>query len=163
MTRAPLNVLVFPFRRGPAGSREFALFRRADDADFWQGVAGGVEDAETPFEAARRELLEETGVAAAGEKWVVLDTRGSVPAKVFRDWRQWGPEVFVVHKHSFGVALTDNDRVALSPEHTEWRWLDFDTASKLTRYDSDRTALWELNERLATMETPGSELLSRKG
>ena len=148
MARAPLNVLVFPFRRRADGLVEYALFRRADDAEFWQGVAGGVEDDETPMEAACRELLEETGIAARTESWVTLDARGSVPAKVFRDWPRWGPEVFVVHKHSFGVAVTDTDRIGLSAEHTEWRWLDFEAASKLTRYDSDRTALWELNERL---------------
>jgi dATP pyrophosphohydrolase len=148
MARAPLNVLVFPFRHRIAGLVEYALFRRADDAEFWQGVAGGAEDNETPLEAARRELLEETGIEARSDSWVTLDTRGSVPAKVFRDWPRWGPSVFVVHKYAFGASVRDTDRVVLSAEHTEWRWLDFEAACKLTRYDSDRTALWELNERL---------------
>ncbi len=65
--------------------RSRAIGRRADDAEFWQGVAGGVEDDETPMEAACRELLEETRIAARPESWVTLDARGSVPAKVFRD------------------------------------------------------------------------------
>lgn len=87
-----------------------------------------------------------------------MDTRGSVPAKVFRDWRSWGPNVFVVHKHSFGVELSGGDQIQLSAEHTEWRWLDFETASQLTRYDSDRTALWEFNERLKRLDGPDEQL-----
>lgn len=55
MARMPLNVLVFPFRRRAEGVVDYVLFRRVDDADFWQGVAGGVEDGETPLEAARRD------------------------------------------------------------------------------------------------------------
>ncbi|HWA63398.1 MAG TPA: NUDIX pyrophosphatase [Caulobacteraceae bacterium] len=150
MARAPLNVLVFPFRRG-AERVEYALFRRSDDRDFWQGVAGGAEDDETPLAAAVRELREETGLGAPSERWIALETRGSVPAKVFRDWPLWGPETYVVHKHAFGVDLSDAGAVVLSAEHTEVRWLDFEAASTLTRYDSDRTALWELNERLGRM------------
>jgi dATP pyrophosphohydrolase len=82
-----------------------------------------------------------------------LDAQGSVPAKVFRDWPRWWPDTLVVHKHSFGVDVSSAVDVMLSPEHTEWMWLDFDRAFNLTRYDSDRTALWELNERLAMTET----------
>ena len=36
----------------------------------------------------------------------------------------------------------------LSQEHTEYEWVDYKTALKRLRYDSNKTALWELNERL---------------
>lgn len=100
-------------------------------------------------------MLEKTGITVAFERWVTLDARGSVPAKVFPDWPRWGPQTFVVHKHSFGVDVSDSDHVTLSTEHTEWRWLDLESATNLTRYDSDRTALWELNERLALARSKG--------
>ena len=51
--RAPFQILVIPFRRTAAGL-EFAVLRRSD-ADYWQFVAGGGEDDETPLQAARRE------------------------------------------------------------------------------------------------------------
>ena len=56
MTRAPFQVLVFPYRFPSGGGVEYAVFRRAD-LSFWQGVSGGGGDGETPFEAAKREAL----------------------------------------------------------------------------------------------------------
>jgi dATP pyrophosphohydrolase len=150
MARTPQNVLVLPFRRLSDGRVGYAIFLRADNpADpFWQGVAGGVEGEETLIEAARRELREETGLAPPARGWIALDARASVPAIVFRDSQLWGSDTFVVHEYAFGVDVSDGDEIALSHEHSEFRWLEFDAASQLLRYDSNRTALWELNERL---------------
>jgi dihydroneopterin triphosphate diphosphatase len=152
VARTPVNVLVLPFRHRGDVTVEHAIFRRAD-ADsanpFWQSVAGGVEDGETRIEAANRELAEETGLSAPPEQWIALETRGSIPATVFGTWRSWGPETYVVHQHAFGVEVSEADNVTLSQEHSEFRWLEFEAAIVLLRYDSDRTALWELNERLA--------------
>ena len=61
MARAPFEVLVYPYRGLPDGRFVYALFRRAD-AGFWQGIAGGGEDGETPLEAVRREAYEEAGI-----------------------------------------------------------------------------------------------------
>ncbi|OOE48439.1 NUDIX pyrophosphatase, partial [Salinivibrio kushneri] len=33
-------------------------------------------------------------------------------------------------------------------EHTEFRWCGFKEASELLKYDSNKIALWELNQRL---------------
>ncbi|MGH6958729.1 MAG: hypothetical protein ACREEW_18860 [Caulobacteraceae bacterium] len=93
---------------------------------------------------------------------MTLETRSSVPAKVFDCWPNWGADVLLVHKHAFGVAVAEVDRVVLSDEHTDWRWLDFEAASQLTRYDSDRTALWELNERLSAPRDSGSASTSAR-
>ena len=63
MARAPLQVLVFPYRFAEGGALQFALFRRSDGAgDVWQAVSGGAEDDETPEAAARREMNEEAGI-----------------------------------------------------------------------------------------------------
>lgn len=150
MARTPRNVLVFPFRRRADAGLEFAVFRRADDpGEFWQGVAGGVEDGETLLDAARRELAEETGLQPPTSSWLALDAQASVPATVFRDWRAWGLDTFVVHQFAFGVEVGAAAAVTLSHEHTEHRWVGLDEAQALVRYDSNRTALWELGERLS--------------
>jgi len=36
----------------------------------------------------------------------------------------------------------------LSHEHTEYKWVDYETAREMLKYDSNRTALWELNKRI---------------
>lgn len=37
----------------------------------------------------------------------------------------------------------------LSHEHTEYKWLTYAEAQTVLRYDSNKTALWELNRRIA--------------
>jgi 8-oxo-dGTP pyrophosphatase MutT (NUDIX family) len=75
--RAPFQILVIPFRRTAAGP-EFAVLKRSD-APYWQFVAGGGEDDESPGQAAERETKEEIGVAANG-RLLQLDSVATVGA-----------------------------------------------------------------------------------
>jgi dATP pyrophosphohydrolase len=149
MPRAPLQVLVLPFRRCANGRIEYAILRRRDHVDAcWQGVAGGAEQGESALEAAQREMMEEAGIPRSSPL-ISLDTRTSVPASEFHERDLWGPDVYVVTEHAFGVCLDERQTISLSNEHTEYRWVSYDEAKKLFKWDSNRTALWELNERLA--------------
>jgi dATP pyrophosphohydrolase len=144
VARAPFQILVFPYRR--IGDKfEFALFKRADDGD-WQGIAGGGEDRETPLQAAIREAQEESGISPVAT-FVRLDTVSSVPVTCFRDNHLWGEKVYVIPEHAFGVHA-DGQEIRLSPEHSTFAWFSFAEAKQKLRYDSNRTALWELNQRL---------------
>lgn len=49
--RTPLQVLVYPYRFDPQGRVEYALPKQVDN-DYWQAVAGGGEDQESPLESA---------------------------------------------------------------------------------------------------------------
>jgi len=143
--RAAFQVLVFPYRSEPTWGFVYARFRRAD-ASYWQGVAGGGESNEAPLEAARREAAEEAGVATDAE-FVVLDSRATIPVvHVTGDFR-WGPDVLVIPEHTFGVRV-DSSELMISDEHSECRWFDFEEATKALQWDSNRTALWELDHRL---------------
>ncbi|MGH3512776.1 MAG: NUDIX domain-containing protein [Pseudonocardiaceae bacterium] len=150
--RAAFQVLVFPFRR-EGDDFVYALFRR-QDAGYWQGVAGGGEAGESPLEAARREASEEAGVAA-GADFVVLDARATVPVVAVTGEFTWGPEVLVIPEYAFGAGVEGPD-LRLSDEHTEYGWLGFDEACKAVRWDSNRTALWELDHRLRHRPRAGS-------
>jgi len=145
MARAPFQVLVYPYRRTARAEFEFALFQRADGG-WWQGIAGGGEDGEMPLDAARREALEEARLPP-DRPVVELDTVQWVPVTEFRDSHLWGEELYVIPQHSFGILAQDAE-VALSCEHTEVRWVSYEEAHRLLRYDGDRTALWELRQRL---------------
>jgi dATP pyrophosphohydrolase len=145
MPRAPFQVLVLPYRRRPGGDYEFAVFRRAD-AGYWQGLAGGGEDGETPEQAARREGLEEAGIPLDAP-YQALDSLASIPVIHFRDSHRWGEAVYVIPEHAFGVAVGDHT-LRLSTEHTEVRWVSGAEAQRLVRFDSNRVALWELQQRL---------------
>lgn len=145
MARAPFQILVFPYIKTRNGSLEYAIFKRAD-AGYWQAIAGGGEDGETPLEAARREACEEAGIPQTSD-FLLLDTVESIPVTEFTDSHLWGSDLYVIPQHCFGV-LAQTRQMALSDEHTEYRWLTYNDAYNLLRYDGNKTALWELDRRL---------------
>ena len=142
MARAPFQVLVLPWRRH-ANALEVAVFHRAD-YDLWQFVSGGGEDRETPLEAARREAFEEAGVPLSAP-FVPLDSMTMLPACWYRDWETWPADVLMVPEHAFAVEVADVQR---SSEHRDHAWLGVDAAMERLAFDSNRHALWELNERI---------------
>lgn len=44
--------------------------------------------------------------------------------------------------------------IKISDEHTDVQWLDYEAARDVLRFDSNRTALGELNERLCVKDLP---------
>lgn len=141
--RAPFQILAIPYRKG--AECRFCVFHRAD-LDQYQFVAGGGEDAETPLEAAKREIKEETGVTA--ESVLPLTSMAYVPANVIAEKHRqlWPRDTFVIPEYAFAF-LCDAD-IRLSHEHTACEWLPYAEAMRRLTWDSNRTALYELNCRL---------------
>lgn len=93
--------------------------------NYWDFPKGGVEAGETPFEAAKREVREETGITDLAFTWGD-DFRETPPyarGKVAR----------------YYLAETETHTVVLGvspllgrPEHHEFRWATFDEASRMT-------------------------------
>jgi len=147
MARAPFQVIVLLFLHENANERLYAVFRRSKH-DMWQAVSGGGEDSETPAEAAMRETLEETGIVA-GDGLIALDSQASIPAAVFSGTAHWPNDLFVVPEYAFGLSVTDA-AIQLSDEHREVAWLSFHEAHERLTWDSNKVALWELEQRLKT-------------
>ncbi len=146
MSRAPFQVLVLPYVTTDDRSVRYALLRREPTTGgYWQGVAGGGEDNETPLQAAQRETLEEAGIQSSNG-WIELDSMSMVPVVQVCGFA-WGEDVLVIPNHCFGVAVT-NERLVLSEEHTEYRWMTYEEAMDSLHWEDNRTALWELNHRL---------------
>ena len=156
MARAPFQVLVLPYRLLPEGKVRYAVFRRRDMGMTWQAIAGGGEDDETPLEAARREAWEEAGIPPESV-YLPLDSLATVPVVHFPDFRD-RDDRFVIPEHSFGVEVTGAE-LRLSREHVAVAWLPFAEAHARLRWDSNRNALWELDQRLRRghlARTPGA-------
>jgi dATP pyrophosphohydrolase len=145
MTRAPFQVLVYPYRKVRDDRFEYALLKRSD-AGYWQAIAGGGEDNETPLEAAKREAYEEAGIAPNAD-FLQLDTVEPVPVTEFRDSYLWGDDVYVIPQYCFGALVKDR-QIVLSHEHSEYRWLAYEEAYNLVKHDGNKTALWELDKKL---------------
>ena len=145
MARTPFQVLVFPYRKLDSSEFEYAILRRAD-AGYWHVVAGGGEADETPMEAAKRETYEETGISE-DSPFLQLDTVLPVPVTEFRDSYLWGNDIYVITQYCFGV-LAEDSQIELSREHTEYKWVEYEEACRLIKYDGNKIELWELDRRV---------------
>lgn len=150
MSRAAFQVLVIPFHVDTNGEPQYLLFKRSD-LDVWQWIAGGGEDDEAPEQTARREALEEAGISKDA-RLIRLNSRASIPAIHFNDQHLWGDGVYVIPEFSFAVEV-QNKEVCLSGEHSASEWVDYETARSRLKWDSNRTALWELQSRLLARYT----------
>ena len=139
--RVPYQILSIPYRIVD-GTPLFCIFRRSD-SDYWQFIAGGVENGETPTEAAQRETIEEIGVEPKNIKQ--LTCVAYVPAEVIDESRRqhWDKNTFVIPEYSFAFAC-DSEAI-LSNEHTEYKWLTYNEARKLLKWDSNKVAMYEIN------------------
>jgi dATP pyrophosphohydrolase len=141
--RAPYQVLALPFVKE---GREYyyAIFKRKD-LNIWQFISGGGEEDETPIEAVRRETYEETGINRKLH-YIRLSSICTIPTvniHVFREKR----EIIMIPEFTFGVELSSK-KLKISKEHTQYLWLSCENATKKLKYDSNKSALWELDYRL---------------
>jgi len=145
METREFQALVFPFRKcnGDSTGYEYAIFQRIRSG-LWQAISGGGKANESFVEAARREAWEETGIPQSAN-FFSLETINSVPIHYFSEPTPEGR--YVIEEHCFAVDCEGID-ITLSPEHSEYRWVDFKTAQELLKWDSNKTALWELDQRL---------------
>ena len=141
--RAPFQVLAIPYRKRQ--EYQFCVFHRAD-IDRYQFVAGGGENEEQPVDAAIREIKEETNVSAASV--IPLTAMAYIPANVISECHRkfWSADTYVIPEYSFGFEC-DSD-IGLSDEHISCEWLNYEDAVSKLSWDSNKTALYELNCRL---------------
>ena len=143
-TRAPYQVLVFPYYIQPDGTPLFALFKREDLA-VWHGVGGGGELGETPLDSAKAEAREEAGILP-NSKFTQLNSMAYMPVTAIAGF-VWGPEIPVIPEYSFGVEVKTKD-IKLSFEHTEYKWFCYKDACERLNWVSNKTSLFELDYRI---------------
>ena len=141
--RAPFQILAIPYRVKP--DLRYCVLHRSD-SDQYQFVAGGGEDDEKPMEAAAREICEETSVRKA--HIIPLTSMAYIPADVIsKEHRDlWPPDTIVIPEYAFGFEC--DAEIALSDEHTGFAWMTCDEAIARLTWDSNKTALYELDRRL---------------
>ena len=146
MARQARQIHVYLYRK-TNGVYEYALFQRSDMPICWQGVCGGLEGDENLEEGLRRELWEEAGISDFGTAYL-LETVSYVPVEQFSEKHReyWGKSTVVIPMYCYGIPY--DGEILLSEEHTDVRWLPYDEARELVYFDSQQTALYELNEKL---------------
>lgn len=111
--RAAFQILTIPYRITD-GFPCYCVFHRAD-ADQWQFIAGGGEDAETPFDAAKREVFEEAGVQS--DQWIALKSISYIPVTAISEKHRqhWVKNIYVIPEYTFGFLC--NEAIKISHEH----------------------------------------------
>jgi dATP pyrophosphohydrolase len=123
------------------------LLERADKAGYWQSVTGSIEAGETPFEAAVREVQEETGLDAL--TYDFQDWHASNVYEIYPHWRyRYSPGVIENTEHLFGLCLPSTLPITLAPdEHVDYQWVDWREAAKKVFSWTNVDALKKLGER----------------
>lgn len=102
------------------------LIERADKPGYWQSVTGSLDAPDEPLlQTAARELFEETGIVADGERTALRDWRLSNVYEIYPVWRhRYAPGVTQNTEHVFSVEVPRNIVITLSPrEHLNYVWL----------------------------------------
>lgn len=91
---------------------------------------------------------EETSLTIKRKRVKQLDSRTTIPVLNITGNYTWGPKVYVIPEYTFAVEILSDDNIRLSSEHKEYKWVEYDEAMNKLKYDSNKTALWELNEKI---------------
>jgi len=142
--RTGAEVAIFVTRRGRS---EVLLAHRSPQlGSYWHTIAGGIEDDETPLEAAARELTEETGLAG-----VELHDGGAIVEYAYPlseeplERRALYPEGTVeVRVHCFVVDAPDDWEPTLDWEHDDHCWCAPAEAAVRLRWPETADALRRL-------------------
>ncbi|MGZ8271578.1 MAG: dihydroneopterin triphosphate diphosphatase [Methylophilus sp.] len=126
MYKTPISALVLIH----TPDLQVLIMERADKPDFWQSVTGSVEGNETPYEAAIREVKEETGLNAL--TYDLQDWHTSNVYEIYPHWRyRYAPGVVENTEHLFGLCLPTPMPIQLAPnEHTHYQWVDWREAAQ---------------------------------
>jgi dihydroneopterin triphosphate diphosphatase len=136
--RRPESVLIVIYTDGG----EFLLLERRRPPGFWQSVTGSLEWGETADDAARRELVEETGI----RRGVLVNLQWTQAYEVLPAFgKTYAPGITRNLEHAFSLRLGGRVPVALSDsEHVQYRWMSGAEAVLTVSSSTNRAVIEQL-------------------
>ncbi len=138
--RRPESVLVVIY----TAAGEFLLIERCKPDGYWQSVTGSLEWGESPTQAARREIIEETGITEGVLKNLQWAQVYEI-SPAFGPTRVYPPGVTHNLEHAYGLKLAARVPVTLNPaEHRQYRWLSAQEAIETVSSRTNRAVIEQL-------------------
>jgi dATP pyrophosphohydrolase len=136
--RRPESVLIVIYTAGG----EFLLMERRRPPGFWQSVTGSLEWGEQADGAARREVIEETGITQG----VLVNLQWTQVYEILPAFgKVYAPGVTLNLEHAFSLRLTERVPVVLSEsEHVQYRWVPALEALDTVSSSTNRAVIAEL-------------------
>ena len=136
--RRPESVLVVIHTEGG----EFLLLERRRPPGFWQSVTGSMEWGEPADTAARREVIEETGITQG----VLVNLQWTQVYEILPAFgKVYAPGITLNLEHAFSLRLQDRVPVVLSDaEHVQFRWVSAADAMETASSSTNRAVIAEL-------------------
>jgi lipoyl(octanoyl) transferase len=123
------------------GDRILLLHRKRERGNFWQPITGSIEENELPIDAARRELIEETG--HAGDPRPMALMQSFMIESHYLAQRHAAP--IIASEVGFRARLDSSLPIALdTTEHDAFGWFTFAEAYEKIRWTDDREAIEQL-------------------
>lgn len=121
------------------------MLERKQPDGFWQSVTGSLEWAESPEQAAHRELLEETGLR--DQALVNCQLEYSFP--ILPEWQhRYHPDVRENREYVYALRLSAPCKIRLNPnEHIKYEWLDYRSAIQRCSSWTNRQAIEQIINR----------------
>jgi dihydroneopterin triphosphate diphosphatase len=119
---------------------EFLLLERRKPPGFWQSVTGSLEWGETADAAARREVIEETGITQG----LLCNLQWTQVYEILPSFgKKYAPGVTRNLEHAFALKLAERVPVELS-EHVHYRWLPAAEAVATASSSTNRAVIRQL-------------------
>jgi dATP pyrophosphohydrolase len=121
---------------------EFLLLERRKPPGFWQSVTGSLEWGEAADAAARRELIEETGITQG----LLRNLQWTQVYEILPSFgKTYAPGITRNLEHAFALKLLPRAPVTLSEhEHLQFRWLPAGEAVELASSSTNRAVIQQL-------------------